>query len=121
PTDTKAPGIAPLEPGEDREARTLGEEIQISPVTAAGSSPSIACDDTGCFVTWSQLRPVAAGVAFIDAETGKRQWHKPFSNAGRHPAVAMAANGDMQLAWIENQRLVTASLGRDGVGPSSKV
>jgi serine/threonine-protein kinase len=121
PSDTKAPGLPPLEKGEEQKARTLGEEVQLSPKTAVSSHPQIACDDTGCFVTWSQRRPVAAAVAFIDSETGKRQWFKPFSNSGRHPAVAIAPGGNMQLAWLENQRILTASLGRDGVGPSSKV
>ncbi len=121
PTTTKAPGLPPLERGDERKSRTLADEIQVSPKTAASRYPSLVCDDTGCFVTWSQQRPAAAGVAFIDANTGKRQWHKPFSNIGKHPAVAIAASGDMQLAWIENQRIVTASLGREGVGPSSKV
>jgi serine/threonine-protein kinase len=59
-------------------------------------------------------------VAFID-NNGKRLWHKPFSNNGRTPSVAAAANGDMQLGWVEDQRILTASLGREGVGPSSKV
>lgn len=121
PTDTAAPGLEPLEPGQDREDRTLAEEVIVSPSTAKGKFPSLVCDDTGCFVTWSQALPNGAGVAFIDAKSGKRQWHKPFSNKGRHPAVAIAANGDMQLAWIEDQRVLTASLGREGVGPSSKV
>ncbi len=120
PTNTPPPGIQPLEAGADREDRTLAEQIEVTPASVKGRFPAMACNDNGCFVTWSQTLPNGAGVAFIDAE-GKRQWHKPFSNKGRHPGVAIAANGDVQLVWIENQRILTAGLGRDGVGPSSKV
>ena len=33
----------------------------------------------------------------------------------------MAPNGDLRLVWVEGGRLTTATLGRQGVGPRSKV
>jgi eukaryotic-like serine/threonine-protein kinase len=118
PSDTKAPGLPDLE-GPKKE-RVLGEVIEISDPLKKAATPGLSCNDEGCFVTWQEGRQ-GAGVAFVDNKTGKRQWHKLFARAGRQPAVGIAPSGDIQLAWVESGRLTTATLGREGVGPVSKV
>ena len=60
-------------------------------------------------------------MAFIDGKTGKRQWHKRFTTKGRYPAVGVAPNGEASIAWFESGRVLVAPLGREGVGPSTKI
>jgi hypothetical protein len=120
PSDTKPPGLVAAT-GNNDEERTLVDELQLSLPTVKAYEPSIACNTEGCFVAWTQSVQNGASVAFIDGKTGKRQWHKVFTTQGRRPALAAHPNGEVQIIWVENQKIYTASLSRDGVGPSSKV
>jgi serine/threonine-protein kinase len=118
--DTPAPGLEPRKAG-PREERTLGDEMEITSPRDPSSEPSLGCTEEGCFVAWDQAQRQGVGVAFIDAKTGTAQWHKLFASQGRHPTVAVAPSGDVQLAWFEGSRINTATLGRSGVGPISKI
>ena len=120
PTDSAAPGLEPLKTGK-REERTLAAEVELTSPSDPSNEPSLGCIEEGCFVAWDQAMRRGAGVAFIDAKTGTAQWHKLFASQGRHPTLAVAPSGDVQLAWVEGSRLATASLSRSGVGPVSKV
>ncbi len=119
PKDTKAPGIEKDDASPKKE-QVLGTVIDVTAPNEKAGSPSITCNDDGCFVTWTQSR-IGAGVAFIDVKTNKMQWHKLFAPNGKQPSAGMTNAGEIQLAWVESGRLLTASLGREGVGPVSKV
>jgi len=120
PANSGPPGLEPLQPGK-REERLLGEEIEISPSNVRADDPSLACVKVGCFIAWHQLGIGGAGVAFVDAKTGKRRWFKVITTKGKRPALGVAPSGDVQIVWIEGGRLTTATLGVEGVGPLSKV
>ncbi|HZO15576.1 MAG TPA: hypothetical protein VFB62_20025, partial [Polyangiaceae bacterium] len=118
PAKTKAPGIE----GKGDEAgkeRTLADETELSARNGKAANPSLACVKDGCFVAWHENE--AASVAFIDSTNGSRQWHKRFASAGKRPAIGTSPSGELRIAWYEAGRLTTATLGREGVGPSSKV
>jgi serine/threonine-protein kinase len=44
-----------------------------------------------------------------------------FSPKGQHPAVAVSANGQGQVAWYEAGRVLTAPISKDGIGAVSRV
>ena len=106
--------------GTSTESRSVGKELIITDEGLSGVAPSLGCTGEGCFVAWHNPQG-GAGVAFVDIAAGKVQWHKHFTTAGKYPSVAVSASGKAQLAWVENGRLTTATLGRKGVGPHSKV
>jgi serine/threonine-protein kinase len=118
PTKTKPPGLEPPDTTTPKD-RTLGDETSLSARNEKASSPSVACTKEGCFVAWHEND--TASVAFLDAKTGAQQWHKRFAPNGRKPAIGASPAGELRLAWYEGGRLTTATLGREGVGPSSKV
>jgi serine/threonine-protein kinase len=121
PADTKPPGLMPPAAGAPDGERALVDVVELSLPTVKAYEPSLACNAEGCFVAWTQSVQNGASVAFIDGKTGKRQWHKLFAPQGRHPALAAAPNGEVQIVWVEGARIHTASVSRDGVGPSSRV
>ncbi|MCA9625213.1 MAG: serine/threonine protein kinase, partial [Myxococcales bacterium] len=118
PVDTKPPGLE-----EDKLARerVLGTAVDVTEPSQQSATPALACTTDGCFVTWHNGRGGGAEVAFIDTKAKKLQWHKVFAPKGKHPTLGVSPSGDIQLAWVEGGRLTTASLGREGVGPASKV
>jgi eukaryotic-like serine/threonine-protein kinase len=118
---TAPPGLGDPPPGRRLE-RLLGEEIEISALHDKSGTPALGCVPDGCFVAWSQQIRGGAGVAYVEAKTGKRQWHKIFSARGGSPSIGTAASGEeARLVWMEGGRVATASLGREGVGPDSKI
>ena len=121
PAHTKAPGLALVKKGEQRKKRLLGDEIALTPRTQRGTKPSLACSKERCFVAWHMALRGGASVALIDAATGKRRWHKRFTAKGKYPAVTISPGGDARLVWVESGRITTATLGPEGVGPSSKM
>jgi serine/threonine-protein kinase len=117
PTDTAAPGLeAPEGPLEER---TLGIMVAITQGAEKSEDPTLSCFSEGCYVAWTR-RTGGAGVAFVDQEA-KVQWHNLFAPNGKKASIALAESGEAQVVWVEGGRIVTGSLGRSGVGPSSKV
>jgi hypothetical protein len=57
-----------------------------------------------------------AGVAFVEARSGKLLWQKRFAPRGRRPAIGVGPNDDALLVYSEAGRLSAASLGREGIG-----
>jgi len=121
PASTKAPGLALLKKGETRKKRIIGDEVTLTPRTQRGTRPSLACSKEGCFVAWNMALKGGSSVALMDAATGQRRWHKRFTNKGKYPAVSVSPGGDARLVWVESGRITTATIGREGVGPTSKV
>ncbi len=118
--DAQPPGLEPADaaaPGD----RTLTEELEVSPTNMRAVAPSLGCTRAGCFVAWHDALGAGAGVAFIDAPSGKLQWHKRFALRGGHPTIGVASGGELRLVWNENGRVITASLGREGIGPQSRI
>ena len=118
PVDTAPPGLPPAEPGASKE-RVLGQVMEVTPRRERSMQASLACVDAGCFIAWTRLGG-GASVAFIDT-SGKQQWHKLFAPKGKHVAVGVSPKSALQLVWVESGRIMTAQLGRSGVGPSSKI
>jgi serine/threonine-protein kinase len=118
PMNIKAPGLT--DDG-DRGSRTLGDEQNITGPRIKAGAPSLGCTDEGCFVAWQRTHQGGAGVAFIDADTRRVQWHKLFSPSGRFPSIGVSPKGQVQLVWVQSNRLTTASLGREGVGTRNRV
>jgi serine/threonine-protein kinase len=120
PASTKPPGLEATD-GKNPKERTLVDEVMLTLRGDRADSPSLACTEKGCFVSWHQVHSGGASVAFLDPKTGAAQWHKRFSSSGKKPAIGMSPAGELRLAWFEGGRLTTAALGREGVGPESKV
>jgi serine/threonine-protein kinase len=119
PTTSEPPGLGPRPPGGARE-RSLGDEILLDGRNEQVIDPAIGCTSGGCFVAWQALRG-GATVAFVEGRSRKVQWHKTFAPRGRHPTVAVAPSGEARLVWAEGGRLVTAAVGREGIGPATRI
>jgi serine/threonine protein kinase len=121
PADTKSPGLEKLEKGKAAKERVLGNEVRVSPRTQKPGLPSLGCVKDGCFIAWYLTTRGGGGVAFIDGKSGKRVWHKKFTQSGKRPALSVSPAGDVRMVWTRGGRIITATVGREGVGPSSKV
>jgi serine/threonine-protein kinase len=120
-SNAAAPGVEPGKgPVASATDRTLGTERTLSPKTARAIDPAIACGNGGCFVTWHALQG-GGGVAFVDAQTGESRWYRPLGPRSAHPTVSVGSDGEVRLLWAEGGRLLTAKVGPDGIGPSSKI
>lgn len=120
-SSTPAPGAEPGKgPVASATDKTLGTERTLSPKTARAIDPAIACGTGGCFVTWHALQ-AGGGVAFVDPASGESRWYRPLGPRSAHPTVAVGSDGEVRLLWAEGGRLLTAKVGPDGIGPSSKI
>ncbi len=118
---TPPPGVKGRQPGKVPEESTLAQEVLITPKSVKALLPTLGCVSSGCFIAWQQGGQGGTLVGFVDRKSGKLQWHKTFSPTGKSPAIGVAPNGDLRLIWVEGRRLVTATLGRQGVGARSTV
>ncbi|HLK40439.1 MAG TPA: hypothetical protein VKU41_26990, partial [Polyangiaceae bacterium] len=99
--------------------RELGETAAISEDKVAGEYPSIACTKDACFVAWHEPDKGGAQAALIDPAKGTLLWRKRFAAKGGHPAVAVAADGDAEVAFYEGGRVRIAPISRDGIGTTT--
>jgi len=120
PAKTEAPGIEDLD-RRASESRVLGKELELSLALEKSTYPSIACTGDGCYVVWTRTVRGGAAVAFIDHKSGQKLWHKVFSPKGSSPTVAVSPTGEVRVAWVEGGGLMTAPLGRQGVGRESRI
>ncbi|WP_437673262.1 serine/threonine-protein kinase [Sorangium sp. So ce131] len=113
-------GLPAPSPGK-RADRTLGDLSLVNSDRVRSDSPSIACGASGCFVVWHGEPPLGgASAAYIDPAKGQPLWRKRISKAGARPSIATAPNGQAQLVWFEQGRMVTASINRDGLGAPTR-
>jgi serine/threonine protein kinase len=112
-------GVA-TSPAPERVDRTMGETLIMNTDKSRAEAPSIACGATACFVVWHV--DLQGGISGAYIEHGKAQpvWNKKFSKGAR-PSVSVSPTGDFRLVWYEGGRVMTAQLGKDGIGPSTKL
>ncbi|MEM1031114.1 MAG: serine/threonine-protein kinase [Myxococcota bacterium] len=120
PLGTAAPGLEDLEE-KPTASRHLGKELELSLAREKSVLPSLACTDEGCYVAWTRTVRGGAAVAFVEHESGQTLWHKVFSPKGTSPSVAVDSNGEVRIVWIEGGHVVTAPLGREGVGRETQI
>jgi serine/threonine-protein kinase len=101
--------------------RTLGETVLVNTAKEKADSPSVGCGAPGCFVVWHVEGAGGAAAAYIEPSKAQPLWRRKFSKVGADPVVAISAAGEAQIAWYERGNVMTASIGRDGVGPPSKI
>jgi serine/threonine-protein kinase len=104
-----------------RKDRFLAPTAPASIDKARSDSPSVACGGAMCFLVWHGEANSGSYAAFIDPTKPQPLWRKKFTRTGSHPAVAVSASGEGQIAWYEAGRVMTASIGRDGIGPASRI
>ena len=116
-------GLPPAAKTAPRVDRTVGEVVLVNADRAKSDSPAVVCSGPGCFLVWHGESGGGASAAFVDASAPKPQalWRKKFSKLGGDPSVAVASSGEAQIVWYERGVIMTASIGRDGVGIASKV
>ncbi len=107
--------------GSNREGKAVGSLTLVNVDKSRAHAPQIACSTDICFVVWSgESPPGAQGVAF-DLSSGKALWRRKFSPNAKAPSVAAAQSGGAVAAWVEDGKLVAASLGRAGFGRPTKL
>ncbi len=76
--------------------------------------PRAACAPEGCYIAWDDERPgFGAGLALIDAASGKPLWQKSLSSDGARPTVSVGFD-KATLAWFSRNRTMMAPLGPKG-------
>ncbi len=121
--DGAPPAGVPSEP-KSRLDRFTGTRRSLSPTTEKADTPQLACGADGCFAVWHIEKGTTGGganAAFLDPKSGQLVWRKKFASSGGRPSVAIGSGGIGRIAWIEQGRLKTAQITRDGVGPASVV
>ncbi len=99
--------------------RSLGERHTISTGRGKHTQPRIACATTGCWMSWDNER-AGAFVAFLDAKTGEKQWHKEFARKGKRPEVGVLGERGF-VAWVDPTRIRLAEVTTDDILESSVV
>jgi serine/threonine-protein kinase len=116
-------GLGPLKKGDRKIDRTIGEVVLVNTEKAKSDAPSIACGAAGCFIAWYAEGPaggLGVSAAFLDPAKAQPIWRRKLTRVGARPSIAVAPSGQAQLVWFEANKLVTASLTRDGMGPPTR-
>ena len=121
PLDTAPPGVDSVGAGLQAEEHTVAREQVLSRHDEQAADPALGCNNDGCYVAWHDAARGGGAVAFIERSTSKVQWVKRVGATGRRFAIAMAPNGQAQLAWYDAGKLVLASIGVEGPGSESRV
>ncbi len=114
-------GLEAPKKGGPRSDRALGETRLINTDKAKADGPSLACGSSACFLAWYTEGTGGASAALIDASKAQPLWRNKFSRTGTHPALAVSATGQAQLVWFEGNKVMTASINRDTIGPASRI
>jgi hypothetical protein len=110
-----------LKKGEKRIDRTIGEVALVNTDKSKADAPSLACGAGACFLTWYVEQSGGAWAANIDPAAAQPVLRRHFSKTGGHPAVGVSATGQAQVVWYEGNKVLTAALTRDGVGPATRI
>jgi hypothetical protein len=94
--------------------RHLGNLYALTKMQGKPNQPRITCAGEGCFIAWDN-EGGGASVAYFNARTRQRVWHREFAAGGSRPACATAAWGT-SVVWFEQSRVKIAALGSDGLG-----
>ena len=121
PIADAAKGLPPAPKNAPRADRTMGETLLVNTDKEKADSPAIGCGAQGCFVTWHGEQAGGSSAAFVEPGKAQPLWRKKFSKVGGDTNIAVSNGGEAQLVWFERGAVMTASIGRDGVGPVSKV
>jgi serine/threonine-protein kinase len=103
-----------------RTDRWLGETVLANIEKDKADAPTLACGTPGCFAAW-HAEGGRAMAAFIEPQKAAPLWRKALAKSAGDPVVAISPAGEAQIAWYERGNVMTAAVGRDGVGPASKV
>jgi serine/threonine-protein kinase len=104
-----------------RRDRFIAPSVVTNNDKAKSDTPSIACGGGMCFLAWHGEVNSGSFAAFIDPTKPQPLWRKKFTKTGTRPAVAVNASGEGRIAWYEAGRVMTAAIGRDDIGPASKI
>jgi hypothetical protein len=96
----------------------LGEVSVVNEDKVGGDYPALACTKDACYLVWHEIDK-GAQAALLDPVKGTLLWRKRFAPRGGHPAVAVNAEGQAEVAFYEAGRVRVASFSRDGVGTTS--
>jgi serine/threonine-protein kinase len=114
-------GVGPVPKNGKLLDRFIGEALLVNTDKAKADAPAIQCANAACVLVWHGESQTGAWAAYLDPAKTAPLWRKKFAKTGAHPAVGMTTAGQAQLVWFESGRVVTASIGRDGVGLASKM
>jgi serine/threonine-protein kinase len=103
-----------------RTDRSIGEMVLVNTDKTKAEGPSMACGGDACFIAWHAEMQGGMFGAIVEPSKAQPAWRKKFSRGAR-PALAFAPGGQAQLVWFESGRVVTGSLGRDGLGGATKI
>lgn len=115
---TPAPTTAAVDadPAQDR---TVGQTIVLRSHPKQ-AEPSLVCDAEGCLVTWDD-ETAGAFAAFVPHGQDSVLWHREFSTKGQRPVLAQDGSGHIAAAYFAGDRLLLATVTRDGVGSPSVI
>jgi serine/threonine-protein kinase len=121
PLADAAKGVGLAAKGDHKADRHVGDLALVNTDKGKADGPSLACGGAGCFLGWHAEQGGGAWAAYIDPAAAQPLLRRHFAKQGSHPAVAMAPSGQAQLVWYEGGRVLTASMGKDGMGTASRV
>lgn len=84
------------------------------------AEPSLVCDAEGCLVTWDD-ETAGAFAAFVPHAQDTALWHREFSTKGQRPVLAQDGAGHIAAAYFASDRLLLATVTRDGIGTPSVI
>lgn len=122
PVEDGLPPASVLSEPKGHSDHVTGTRRALSPTTEKADTPQLACGVDGCFAVWHIEKPTAGGganAAFLDPKNGQMVWRKKFASSGGRPSVAIGVGGIGRIAWLEQGKVKTAQITRDGVGPAS--
>ncbi len=96
----------------------LGDAVVVNDDKVGGDYPSLGCTKDACFLAWHETDKGGAQAALVDPVHGTILWRKRFAPRGGHPTVAVAPDGQAEVAFYEAGHVRVASISRDGVGPA---
>ena len=99
--------------------RTVGHTVVLRSYPKQ-AEPSLVCDVDGCLVTWDD-ETAGAFAAFVPHAQDSVLWHREFSTKGNRPVLAQDGEGHIAAAYYAGDRLLLATVTRDGVGTPSVI
>lgn len=107
---------SPNDPGLDR---SVGQTVVLRSHPKQ-AEPSLICDAEGCLVVWDD-EVTGAFAAFVPHAQDTALWHREFSTKGQRPVLAQDGAGNVALAYFAGDRLLLATVTRDGIGAPSVI
>jgi len=99
--------------------RTVGQTVVLRSHPKQ-AEPSLVCDAEGCLLTWDD-ETAGAFAAFVPHGQDSVLWHREFSTKGQRPVLAQDGAGHIAAAYFAGDRLLLATVTRDGIGAPSVI